>query len=49
MAENPAFKAELNARYYEVDARGAQAFGQQLRQDLSFYSQLVKRTHIRLE
>ncbi|VCU70176.1 Tripartite tricarboxylate transporter family receptor [Pigmentiphaga humi] len=46
---DPGFKRELNDRYYEVDARGAEAFRQQIGQDLTVYSQLGKRANIRLE
>jgi len=46
---DPKFKSELNARYYEVDARGAEAFRQQIGQDLATYSQLASRANIRLE
>ncbi|OVZ60816.1 hypothetical protein CDO44_08855 [Pigmentiphaga sp. NML080357] len=47
--KDPKLRQEFQARYYEVDALGADGMAQQVRKDLAMYSQLAKQAGIKLE
>jgi len=47
--KDPKLKQEFQARYYEVDALGADGMGQQVDKDLAMYGELAKRAGIKLE
>ncbi|MDX3905346.1 MAG: tripartite tricarboxylate transporter substrate binding protein [Pigmentiphaga sp.] len=47
--EDPKLRQDFQARYYEVDALGADGMAQQVQKDLGMYAQLAKQAGIKLE